>query len=463
MNCDSLTVAMRLDGVWSALWGALPVLAASLVATLVVVPIARSIAHATGVVDQPDAVRKLHGRTVAYLGGVGVFVGAFVGIVVGAIMSGAALDALPPVPFSIVLGMVAITFTGLADDIWKFDARLKVAGQLVAAAALAIDEIGVNVANGLLVPILGAPRETLFTLGSLTVQNAQLYYWVGTTLVALFVLGGCNAANLLDGLDGLLSGISAVMALGLLGLSLLVIFALPPDATDVIGINQSMAGARVTLCASLLGACFGFLVYNFNPASIFLGDAGSLLIGYLSVTIIMTFANLGPFQCAWAAQGEAVAGPTGAGPLLPPSGLGVGDAFASAASVLVMCGLAMFGLPILDTALAIIRRRRAGVPFSTPDANHIHHRVKRAMEGSVRRTVLALYGMEFGLVLLGLAVAATAIFAHGRMLWPFLGLVAAFLGLLLLGMRGTGAAPTVVRARAEPAPGARAEDLRNPG
>jgi UDP-N-acetylmuramyl pentapeptide phosphotransferase/UDP-N-acetylglucosamine-1-phosphate transferase len=128
-----------------------------------------------------------------------------------------------------------------------------------------------------------------------------------------------------------------------------------------------------------------------------------------------------------------------------------------------MCGLAMFGLPILDTALAIIRRRRAGVPFSTPDANHIHHRVKRAMEGSVRRTVLALYGMEFGLVLLGLAVAATAIFAHGRMLWPFLGLVAAFLGLLLLGMRGTGAAPTVVRARAEPAPGARAEDLRNPG
>ncbi|MFM8872624.1 MAG: hypothetical protein ACKOJI_04600, partial [Phycisphaerales bacterium] len=78
--------------------------------------------------------------------------------------------------------MVAITFTGLADDIWKFDARLKVAGQLVAAAALAIDEIGVNVANGILVPILGAPRETLFTLGSLTVQNAQLYYWVGTTL-----------------------------------------------------------------------------------------------------------------------------------------------------------------------------------------------------------------------------------------------------------------------------------------
>ena len=435
MNCDSLTVAMRLDGVWGALWGALPVFAASLVATLVVVPIARAIAHATGVVDQPDAVRKLHGRTVAYLGGVGVFVGAFVGIVVGAIMSGAALDALPPVPFSIVLGMVAITFTGLADDIWKFDARLKVAGQLVAAAALAIDEIGVNIANGLLVPILGAPRETLFTLGSLTVQNAQLYYWVGTTLVALFVLGGCNAANLLDGLDGLLSGISAVMALGLLGLSLLVIFALPPDATDVNGINQSMAGARVTLCASLLGACLGFLVYNFNPASIFLGDAGSLLIGYLSVTIVMTFANLRPFSCPYAVH---VSGdPSEPVPSLAPDG-----GFEGFATLLVMCGLAMFGLPIIDTSLSIIRRWRARVPFSTPDTNHLHHRVKRAMGGSVRKAVISLYGFELGLVLIGGAAATYILIGGGRLLYPFIFLVLAFVMLLGISMRGSGVAPT---------------------
>lgn len=435
MNCDALTVAARLDGVWSALMGALPVLGASLVATLLAVPVARAVAHATGVVDQPDAVRKLHGRTVAYLGGVGVFVGAFVGIVVGAVMSGTALDALPPVPFSIVLGMVAITFTGLADDIWKFDARLKVAGQLVAAAALAIDEIGVNVATGLLTPILGAPRETLFALGSLTVQNAQLYYWVGTAFVALFVLGGCNAANLVDGLDGLLAGVSAVMALGLLGLSLLVIFALPPDATEIDSITQSMAGARVTLCASLLGACLGFLVYNFNPASIFLGDAGSLLIGYLSVTIVMSFANLRPFDCPYA-PGPAPHAADGLPSLTPDRG------FEGMATLLVMCGLAMFGVPILDTALSIIRRWRAGVPFSTPDANHLHHRVKRAMGGSVRKAVLSLYGLELGLVLLGGGAAAHILLDGGRLLYPFIFLVLAFLVLLGISMRGSGVAPT---------------------
>jgi UDP-GlcNAc:undecaprenyl-phosphate GlcNAc-1-phosphate transferase len=463
VNCDQFGHAERMAGVLALLLQSLPALVAAFVVTVAAVPVVRSIAHRTGVVDRPDRVRKLHGRTVAYLGGVAVFLGVFAGIIVSAFFGGRSLESLPPVPVSVVLGMIAITFTGLADDIWKFDARLKIAGQLVAAAALAVEKIGVNVAVGLLSPVFGAPEEPLFVLGGVAVANATLFYWVGTGLVAAFVLGGSNAANLLDGLDGLLTGITGVMCVGLLALSLAIVYAFPPDPGTVLTENGSMAGARITLCMSLLGACLGFLLYNFNPASIFLGDAGSLLIGYLSVTIIMTFANLGPFQCAWAAQGEAVAGPTGAGPLLPPSGLGVGDAFASAASVLVMCGLAMFGLPILDTALAIIRRRRAGVPFSTPDANHIHHRVKRAMEGSVRRTVLALYGMEFGLVLLGLAVAATAIFAHGRMLWPFLGLVAAFLGLLLLGMRGTGAAPTVVRARAEPAPGARAEDLRNPG
>jgi UDP-GlcNAc:undecaprenyl-phosphate GlcNAc-1-phosphate transferase len=120
-------------------------------------------------------------------------------------------------------------------------------------------------------------------------------------------------------------------------------------------------------------------------------------------------------------------------------------------TLLVMCGLAMFGLPILDTALAIIRRRRAGVPFSTPDANHLHHRVKRSMDGSVRKAVLSLYGMESGLCLLGLGVGVYLLFEGGRLLWPFIFLVLSFLALLAYAMRGVGAAPTVVR-RAAPRP-----------
>ncbi len=446
MNCDQLTHAARLDAALTLLVHSLPALVASFVVALVAVPVARRIAHRTGVVDKPDRIRKLHGRTVAYLGGVGVFVGVFAGIIVSAVTSGGDMAALPPVPFSIVLGMIAITFTGLADDIWKFDARLKVAGQLVAAAALAIDEIGVNVATGLLVPFVGAPQDPLFSLGGLVVLNATLFYWVGTGLVAAFVLGGSNAANLLDGLDGLLSGITAVMCVGLLAVSLAIVYAFPPDLSNIGDLSRSMAGARVVLCLSLLGACLGFLVYNFNPASIFLGDAGSLLLGYLSVTIIMTFANLQPFDCAWAAGVPAEAIAAGTGQIAPPSVI-ERDTFAAASVVLVSCGLAMFGLPILDTTLAIIRRKRAGVPFSTPDANHLHHRVKRSFDGSVRKTVVALYGMEAGLVALGCVAAYFTIFGHVRMLLPFLSLIVAFVLLVLVGMRGTGAAPTVVRNR----------------
>jgi UDP-GlcNAc:undecaprenyl-phosphate GlcNAc-1-phosphate transferase len=450
MSCEATTHAVRLEGAISLLMESLPALLASFGATVATVPVARWVAHQTGVVDKPDAVRKLHGRTVAYLGGVGVFVGVFFGIIVSALFSGNNLTSLPPVPFSVVLGMIAITFTGLADDIWKFDARLKIAGQLVAAAALAIDEIGVNVASGMLSPIMGAPQDSFIHLGGFAIQNAAVFYWVGTALVAAFVLGGSNAANLLDGLDGLLSGITAVMCVGLLALSLLIVYALPPDTSNVNELVRSMAGARVVLCLSLLGACLGFLVYNFNPASIFLGDAGSLLLGFLSVTIIMMFANLQPFSCPLLLRnGDGVLGSLGSGqtpvmPAAPDAG------YQGFPTLLVMCGLAMFGLPILDTCLAMIRRKRAGVPFSTPDANHLHHRVKRSMAGSVRKAVCALYGFEFGLVLLGVGTGVYLLFVGGRLLWPFIFLVTAFLGLLAVTMRGTGAAPTAVR---RPAPG----------
>ena len=449
MNCDSLTFDARLGGAIALLVAAWPAFLASLVATLVAVPIARSIALRTGVVDAPDGVRKLHGRTVAYLGGVGVFIGCFVGIIAGAIASGADVDAMPPVPFSIVLGMVAITFTGLADDIWKFDARLKIAGQLVAAAALAIDEIGVNVATGLLAPIIGAPDRSLVDLGGFVVTNATVFYWVGTALVAVFVLGGCNAANLLDGLDGLLSGITAVMCVGLLALSVAVVFALPPDLSMATEGMHPMAGARITLCVSLLGACLGFLVYNFNPASIFLGDAGSLLIGFLSVAIIMSFANLAPFSCPYVPRSSIDAAQAAAVPISQIPGQQAG--YEGFSTVMVMCGLAMFGLPILDTTLAMVRRRRAGVPFSAPDANHLHHRVKRALGGSVRKAVLSLYAIELGLVVLGLGCGMTLLLVGGRLLWPFLFLVGAFLAMVAIGLRGVGAEPTRVPSQGAPA------------
>jgi UDP-GlcNAc:undecaprenyl-phosphate/decaprenyl-phosphate GlcNAc-1-phosphate transferase len=441
MNCADLTVAARWEQCVTLLVQALPALVAAFVATLIVVPIVRHIAHRTGVVDAPDKVRKLHGRTVAYLGGVGVFVGVLAGIMGGAIFAGPDLADLPPVRLSIVLGMIAITFTGLADDIWKFDARLKIAGQLVAAAALAIDDIGVNVAVGFLAPIMGGPSEAVFSTAGFTLHNADVFYWVGTALVAAFVLGGCNAANLIDGLDGLLSGVTAIMCIGLLAIAAAIVFALPPDLANPSLGESSMAGARIVLCMSLLGACLGFLCFNFNPASIFLGDAGSLLLGFLSVTIIMTFANLQPFACPYVDR----AGLDGLDPSVLPS---VGKAPLSALgyegfpTLLVMCGLAMFGLPILDTCLAMIRRKRAGVSFSTADANHLHHRIKRYFGGSVRKAVLALYGLELCGVAVGLGVALQLLLVGGTLRASFAVLLGAFVLVLVLSMRGSGVSPT---------------------
>lgn len=449
MMLAEITAGARLDRALALLAEGLPALAASFAVTLAVVPIVRRIAHATDVVDKPDMVRKLHGRTVAYLGGVGIFMGVFMGILANALFARGEMADLPPVPFSVVLGMVAITFTGLADDIWKFDARLKIAGQLVAAAALAIDDIGVNVAYGLLAPILGAPDHVLLHLGGFAVNNGHIFYWVGTGLVALFVIGGANAANLLDGLDGLLSGISAIMCIGLLALSVAIVFALPPDMSDVTVAARSMAGVRIVLAMALLGSCLGFLVYNFNPASIFLGDAGSLLIGFLSVTIIMTFANLQPFANPYVVRATELTAAVPGAPVPITAGY---DGYST---LLVMCGLAMFGLPLLDTSLSIIRRRRAGVPFSTPDANHLHHRFKRHFGGSVRQAVGALYGVETMLCVVGLGTGLYLLLVGGKLLWPFLFLVVAFCFALAVFMRGSGVAPTVAPGKspaAVPAP-----------
>src|SRR5688572_9751782 len=272
---------------------------AAFVVTLLCTPIVRKLAEQFGVVDQPDFARKSHAQPIAYLGGLAVFAGLAVAIGASYVSFG---DKLPtnfaPVPMAVVIGMVAITFTGLADDIWGWDPRLKIAGQLVAAAALAIENVGVNVAHGVLTAIF--PGSSLaFTIptpmGDATVD---IVYWVGTALIALFVLGGCNAANLIDGLDGLLSGVSAITAIGLLAISIFILHVIPDDAMQ--SETGVLAGARLVLCLAILGATLGFLPYNWKPAVIFLGDCGSLLLGYLIVVVILMLGEHGQTHLVFA-------------------------------------------------------------------------------------------------------------------------------------------------------------------
>jgi UDP-GlcNAc:undecaprenyl-phosphate GlcNAc-1-phosphate transferase len=352
----------------SLLNGYAPVFLIAFIVTLVATPIVRRIAVSLEIIDKPDRTRKLHAFPIAYLGGFAVFLGILAAIGFSQTMTDGLPGAYMSVPISIVIGLIAITFTGLADDAWGWDPRLKIAGQLVAAAALAVQDIGTRVAEGALAPTFGPAEETLLQFGAIAIQNGDIYYWVGTAIIALFVLGGCNATNLIDGLDGLLSGVVAIVMVGLLAVSLLLATALPAANTF-----ESLDGARIVLCLATLGAVLGFLPWNFNPAVIFLGDAGSLLLGYLCVVVILMLGEQGQTH-------------------------------------FVLAGLVIFALPIMDTALAIIRRKMAGVSFSTPDSSHIHHQMKRSL-GSVRGAVLALYAITALFALLGVTIAALRI--HG--------------------------------------------------
>ena len=344
--------------------GYMPVFVAALLITLILTPIVRRVAISADIIDHPDQGRKQHAYPIAYLGGLALFGGVLAGIAASVIFTNGQASLLQGVPVSVVVGMLAIVFTGLADDIWKWDPRLKIAGQLVAAAALAIEDVGPQLAAGVLSAICGEPKDILFSIGAFHIQNSELYYWLGTAITAIFVIGGCNAANLIDGLDGLLAGTTTIMALGFLAISLTMAYALPVENTET-----SLAGTRIILSLILLGVTLGFLPYNFNPAVIFLGDCGSLLIGYLSVVIIMTFGEFGTTKYS-------------------------------------VAGLICFGLPILDTTLAIIRRKVAGLSMSDADSNHIHHRLKRYFSGNVRKAVLTLYAIAFGFSVLGAGLTA---------------------------------------------------------
>lgn len=356
------------------------VFVAAFAITIVATPMVRRLALISGIIDRPSDPRKVHRVPVAYLGGLAVFLGIMGGTLVSYLGTAwGGLDVVyssehlidgeyhAVVPISVLLGMAVITIVGLLDDAIGIRPGLKISGQLVAAAALAIENVGVRVAQGVLRPV----GEAMVSLGIVGNSDLIFYipipgleaplqldmvYWAGAGIIAVFVIGACNAANLIDGLDGLLTGTTTITVVGLtiLALSLTVIDQGPRDAQ------------RLVLCLAVLGACMGFLPHNFNPASIFLGDCGSMLLGYCTIVIILTLGDMGQTH-------------------------------------LVLAGLMMFAVPIIDSVLAIVRRRMAGKSITAADDQHLHHMLKRSL--GVKGAVLALYGITACFTALGLAMS----------------------------------------------------------
>ena len=333
--------------------------------TLVLTPLMRVLAHRNGIVDQPDGRRKVHTQPIAYLGGVATFLGWLAGVTVSVAVRPHNADQsfyhnilVPP---GVLLGAATVVLFGLLDDVYGLKPRIKLLGQLLAALFLCLTGyLGLG-SDHFLAPPRGAGSMIIVPLLHLSMlhvaEGATWLVTASTIISAVFVIfiivAACNATNLLDGLDGLCSGVTGVMSVGYLALS--VYLATHGASIELEQRVVEVDPTRITLSLALLGAVLGFLPYNFNPASIFMGDTGSMFLGFICGTMMLLFSQNGILR--W-----------------------------------FMASVVIFGLPLLDTLLAIVRRKLNGRPIFSPDSNHIHHfLIRRGF--SVRKAVLISYGL----------------------------------------------------------------------
>jgi UDP-GlcNAc:undecaprenyl-phosphate/decaprenyl-phosphate GlcNAc-1-phosphate transferase len=329
---------------------------AAFIVSFLFTPVMRLVAVNYGIVDAPDSVRKFHKAPVAYLGGVAVFMGWVAGLALSQLHL-VPPDAMAPhlrVKLSIVLGATAIIILGLWDDIRHIRPRYKIMGQIAAALILLTQGVGAHSLD----PVISPINERVVRLMGPAFQLSPRACLILSSLFVICMVVSCsNATNLLDGLDGLCGGVTAVIAAGFLFLAVtLATKSMHPEQDPV----------RIVLALALLGAVLGFVPFNFNPASIFMGDTGSMFLGYACATMILLLAE---DQSKW-----------------------------------LLAALVMFALPILDTSLAFARRWVNGRPLFSADRHHFHHQLL-ARGLTVRKTVLTSYFLALGFCLLGALIA----------------------------------------------------------
>ncbi|MCP4453430.1 MAG: undecaprenyl/decaprenyl-phosphate alpha-N-acetylglucosaminyl 1-phosphate transferase [Planctomycetes bacterium] len=313
-----------------------PVLVISVTTSLLATLLCRALAMRWGIVDQPDDLVKTHKEPVAYLGGIGILCGILGGILAGSLCVTEGLTGLN-VRWLIMIAGGALTacFVGAADDMLDLSPRQKLTGQIGAATLLAV----------------GGIRPDIRWLGQSGPQGLEDL--INMAMVYVLVVGATNSLNLLDGLDGLCAGVTGIMAVGMLLLSV---------SWATWGVSAVDDPVRLTMCLALMGGVVGFLPFNRHPARIFMGDAGSLLLGFcLAVMIILL------------AQG------------------------AHAFLVAVM----MFGLPLLDTAVSVARRWLNHRPLFESDRGHVYDQIMDRGR-PLKKTVTLCYGLSSVYVCVGL-------------------------------------------------------------
>jgi len=283
------------------------------------------IARRAGAVVRPTDQRHMHHATMPLLGGLAMYVGVMVPTL--------ALVETNDASKAILIGGTIITLVGLVDDLLDIRPLLKFAGQLAA--------IGVMLYFDVRIARLGLPfSDQVFTF-HMAVSIALTVLWMGVVI---------NMVNFIDGLDGLAAGVCAISAI----------------TFSVIALSLDRAPMGVE-AAVLAGAAFAFLRFNFYPASIFMGDTGSMLLGYC----------LGVISVQGVLKG--------------------------AATVALIFPLLILGVPFVDFVRIVFSRWREGVPFYRGGKDHVHHHLVLVVGYSQRKAVLLLYG--WCVLLSGLAVA----------------------------------------------------------
>lgn len=304
--------------------------AAGILSFLLTPPVKR-LAHRIGAIDVPKDGRRMHKKPIPRLGGLAIYL-AFMIVCL-------AMNRPTTQNVTIFIGSAIIVVLGIFDDRNALGPKFKFCIQLIAAA----------------IPVIfGNLRIELITNPNLLSDNLYLEFGVlSIPITIIWIVAITNAVNLIDGLDGLAVGVSAIACMTMLAVSLLI----------------GEVGIAVIL-AALAGACVGFMPYNLNPASIFMGDTGSTFLGYMLATLSIQ----GMFK-VYAIISFAV-------PFL------------------------ILGLPIFDTAFAFLRRILSGrSPFS-PDRGHVHHRLID-MGFNQKQTVAILYAISAVLGLLAVVLTTS--------------------------------------------------------
>jgi len=319
---------------------------ASALSAFLITPLVKRIAHMAGAVDIPKDERRVHKKPILRMGGLAIYIPF---VIITLFILGNDRHVI-----GIIIGGTLIAAMGAVDDIRPLKPVTKLIVQIIAAIILILFGISVK---SITMPFLQDNASASVTTGILCIP-----------ITIIWVVGITNAINLIDGLDGLACGISMISSLALMYVAYL-------------------CGRETPLLLNVIlsGACLGFLPYNFNPASIFMGDTGSQFLGFTLAAVSML------------------------------------GAIKSTTAVVVAVPILAIGIPIYDTLFAMLRRKLNNKPMMEADRGHMHHRLLD-MGLSQKQVVLIMYAVS---ILLGMASIA-AIKLTSRRSYELLIFVCAF-------------------------------------